>query len=178
MISSSTSHKWLSIFAECAVLMYWLSRVWSRQGYSSASLCQTEVQRCLVWLHSLFDQAVSGIQIFSLCSYPLSWLLSHWSKSHWFAQWYSFVIQVLYQQHDTHDHRLPLQSSNNIFFLFLFFDWEQWEFSLTPLTFFCLLSDFNPSLKVTLIHPHKSVRVVADLCEVQRGYQNTPHHHN
>lgn len=33
----------------------------SRQGCSSASLCQTEVQRCLSWLHFLFDQAVSGI---------------------------------------------------------------------------------------------------------------------
>lgn len=27
----------------------------------SASLCQTEVQRCLIWLRSLFVQAVSGI---------------------------------------------------------------------------------------------------------------------
>lgn len=41
--------------------MYWLCGVWSRRAYSSAFLCQTEVQRCLSWLRSLFDQAVLRI---------------------------------------------------------------------------------------------------------------------
>lgn len=53
--------------AECVGSMCWLCAVWSRQACSSASLCQTEVQRCLVWLRSLFDQAVSGI-LTDLCS--------------------------------------------------------------------------------------------------------------
>lgn len=46
---------------ECSGSVHWLCAVRSGRGNSSASLCQTEVQKCLVWLSSLFDQAVSGI---------------------------------------------------------------------------------------------------------------------
>lgn len=51
----------LNLCAECAGLECWLRAAWSQRALSAASLCQTEVQRCLIWLHWLFVQAVSGI---------------------------------------------------------------------------------------------------------------------
>lgn len=141
MISSSTSQKWLTIFAECAVLMYWLSRVWSRQGYSSAPLCQTEVQRCLVWLHSLFDQAVSGIQIFFPLLSP-SFLVAVTLVKIPLVCTMVFLCYSSYISTTWHPWPL-LQSSNNIFFFYFYSLIESNESSLwphSPFSVCCLIS--------------------------------------
>lgn len=84
-------------------------------------------------------------RFFPLCSHPLSWLLSHWSKSHWFAQWYSFVIQVTYQQHDTHDHCFNHQIT---FFFFISILWlRAMKVHFDPTHLFLFVVWFQPQSK-------------------------------
>lgn len=54
--------------------------VWAQRGWSSAFLCLTEVQRCLSWLPSLFNQAVFWV-LTDLCKGQICCSLLYFSMT-------------------------------------------------------------------------------------------------
>lgn len=141
----------LNLCAECAGSACWVDCV--RRDLSgtlcSASLCQTEVQRCLIWLRSLFVQAVSGI----LTDLRQRWILFFFPP----LQFSFSYLFYTFANGDTQAILVCCRSTAS-------HGAGKCRRTLFPLTFSCLLCDLSTGPKITLW-----VRAAAG---VQRGYQH------
>lgn len=142
---------------ECSGSVHWLCAVRSGRGNSSASLCQTEVQKCLVWLSSLFDQAVSGILTDLLSSQMRPSLQKPFSVSPPFQQSLLFTDMIFSALHSfmsflkTHRCIRPvapyIRMWNLPFFFFALFKWNECSiWPCSPLS--CLFFWSQPQSKV------------------------------
>lgn len=169
LASSRAKKKWWHSSTQCSGSVRWLCAVSPGRGNSSASLCQTEVQKCLVWLSSLFDQAVSGIltdllssqmhlslqksfPFFSLRSSSRSSLLTRFSQLY-IAFFLFFQDSKVHSTCCTFNYNVkpaPLSVRSS--------SWTSAGFGPTHLSPVCF-SDLRPSAKFTDTHTDKSATV-------------------
>lgn len=144
----------LNLCAECAGSARWPDCVRrDRNGtLGSASLCQTEVQKCLIWLRSLFVQAVSGI-LTDLRRNPFFFFFFSHLQFSFSCLFYTFANGDT-QPVLTYRHRDGGCASQGR------------RPALSPLTFSCLLCDLRTGPKMTVSERLLGSREVTNLMHV------------